>query len=485
MMVFAAGGGHARSGGDRVAGIVTALDSGVRTMSLASFTMVALLGLAPGPDPSALVEQLGSARYADRERAAASLLELKGEALPALRSARAAKDAEVRARASSLLDRIESELMVRPTMLALDFRDAPLTDVVKSLGERCAVNLILQPDVNAEVWKGRKVTLKEDEPVTFWDAIDRLCAAGQLQFNPNMHNGVVAGRLPTVTLWMGGPQQAFPAVDSGPFRVSLMSVHHHRDVNLQAPARVAGKKIAQAPAAIQSNVGDQFYFQMQIIAEPRLFLAQGGMLRMSEAVDDKGQSLLIPANDNQANRMVNYNGYNPFGPQSLQVQGFLKYPERPGKTLKTLKGSLPVAVATRKDDPLVITLAGSAGKTFRTEETTLIYHETKLDPNGQGPLVEITIRQHGGSFGGNNRNNEMAHFLASNNPQNQLELLDAQGKALQFYNRGGVGPPGDMRMTLGVVNNGGDAGAPAQIRYYDLTRAAAEASFEFHDVPMP
>ena len=452
-------------------------------MSLASFAMVALLGLAPAPDPSALVEQLGSARYVERERAASGLLELGAGALPALRGARSARDAEVRTRASAILDRIESDLMVRPTLVALDFRDRPLGEVIKAIGERGGVIFAVQPDANADAWKGRKITLQSEEPVPFLAAIDRLCAAAQVQSNPNNQNGMPGGRLPTLTLWQGPPQPTFPASDSGPFRVSLMSLHHHRDVNLQAVVRPAGAGKAAAPA-IQSNVGDQFYFQMQVVAEPRLFLGQGGLLKLTEAVDDKGQSLLPPTAETSANRVVNYGGFNQFGPQNLHLTGQLRYPERPGKTIRILKGSIPLAVATRKDDPVVINFAGAAGKSFRTEDTTLIYHDTKPDPNGQGPMVEITLRSHGGGYFGNVRN-DFANFQVANNPQNQLELLDAQGRLLPFYNRGSVGQPGDSRLTLGVFNNGVEVGPPAQIRYYDLTRAAAEATFEFHDVPMP
>ena len=51
---------------------------------------------APQSDPSALVGQLGAARYADREAAAGALERLGRAALPALRAARDHRDPEVR-----------------------------------------------------------------------------------------------------------------------------------------------------------------------------------------------------------------------------------------------------------------------------------------------------------------------------------------------------------------------------------------------------
>ncbi len=458
-------------------------------MSVASFTMIALLGLAPAADPSGLVEQLGSARYAEREQAATALRGLGVAALPALRTARSARDAEVRTRAAAILDHVESEQMVRPTLVDLDFQDGALPDVVKAIGERSQVNLVLQPEGNPEIWKGRKVTLKEDAPVPFWAAIDRLCAAGQLRHDQTSPTGLPVGRLPSMNLSMGGPQPTGPTVDSGPFRIVLFSVTHNREVLLQAgvrPVQALRKKPMPAALAapIQTNVNEQFFFQMQVIAEPRLFLSQGGPLKLTEAADDKGQSLLLPSNDNQANQMVNQGYLNPNRPQPIQLVGQLKYAEKPGKTIKTLKGSLPMSVAARKDNPLVIHLAGAAGKTFRTEEATLIYHETKPDPNGQGPLVELTLRNHGGAYLGPNARAEMMAMHTMIAPQNQLEVLDAQGKVLPYYNRNTSGQPGDTRLSLAIMNNG-DGGAPATVRYYDLTRATTEAIFEYHDIPMP
>jgi uncharacterized protein (TIGR03067 family) len=70
------------------------------------------------PPPSALeigplIQQLGSDRYVERE-AASKKLEVFGErALPVLRKARHSKDAEVRKRASLLIEVVERPLLVR------------------------------------------------------------------------------------------------------------------------------------------------------------------------------------------------------------------------------------------------------------------------------------------------------------------------------------------------------------------------------------
>ena len=56
----------------------------------------------PTLEPTALVVELGSARYASREAAAQALERIGGPALAALRSARDSQDPEVRTRATLL-----------------------------------------------------------------------------------------------------------------------------------------------------------------------------------------------------------------------------------------------------------------------------------------------------------------------------------------------------------------------------------------------
>ncbi len=152
-------------------------------MNVAHWAVIGLLMLGAGrDDPASLVEQLGAPRFADREQASRALEALGREALPLLREARNSKDPEVQTRATTLIDRIESKLMVRPTLVQLDFHDQPLPVVVKTLAERTGVPMALVPE-NSPVWPSRRVTIEAAEPVTFWQMLDRVAAAGQLQHN--------------------------------------------------------------------------------------------------------------------------------------------------------------------------------------------------------------------------------------------------------------------------------------------------------------
>src|SRR4051794_21147171 len=89
--------------------------------------------LGSGPDPSELVDRLGSNRPADRAEASAALEKLGDAAVPALRAARfGSTDLVLRARAAAVLDAIEGRRLTRATMVRLDFEDRPVPEVLEA-----------------------------------------------------------------------------------------------------------------------------------------------------------------------------------------------------------------------------------------------------------------------------------------------------------------------------------------------------------------
>ena len=125
-------------------------------------------------------------------------------------------------------------------------------------------------------------------------------------------------------------------------------------------------------------------------AEPRLSLAPRGELRLSEAVDDRGGSL-IPAG--RRGQSLNYTGY--FGPPHgpvIETVAQLKMPANPGETIKKLRGTIPVTVSSRRPDPLIVPLEKSAGKTFQNSDVQLTIHDVRTLPDSRHTLVEISVR---------------------------------------------------------------------------------------------
>ncbi|MGB0066653.1 MAG: hypothetical protein WBQ11_01300, partial [Isosphaeraceae bacterium] len=110
-------------------------------------------------NPQILLEQLGATRYADREAAARALEKLGREAIPVLQNARDSRDMEIRTRAAALLQKIEGSLLTMPTMVWLNFKDAPLADVVQALGRQTGIKVFLFPE-NLPRWKQERLSLQ-------------------------------------------------------------------------------------------------------------------------------------------------------------------------------------------------------------------------------------------------------------------------------------------------------------------------------------
>src|SRR4051812_47966269 len=89
----------------------------------------------PTPPPSSeWIKQLGSDREDVRAAAETALGRRGRDVLPLLRVATDSRDTAIRSRALALIARIEGTLLLSPTMVALDFQDRPLAEVVATIG---------------------------------------------------------------------------------------------------------------------------------------------------------------------------------------------------------------------------------------------------------------------------------------------------------------------------------------------------------------
>lgn len=450
-------------------------------MTSASLLLIAVLGQAPEVDPRALVPRLGAPRYAEREEAAAALERLGGKALPALRAARDLRDPEVQSRAVALVNKIEGALLTQPTMLSLDFTDKPLLEAVKDLGEQSGTSITLVPDQSPQ-WATRRVTVHEPSPLPFWQAMDRFCDAARLQYNYGMY-GMPQARQPSLPLFDGNGRPAVPTVDSGPFRVSVLALHYQRDVTFPAGVpRFVGPGQLVGPR-FNTTLSENFYAQMQVVGEPRLAVSQTGPLRIEEAVDDRGQGLVSDLARAAANqRTSGYFGVNA-GPV-VQVQAALTRPEQPGKTIRKLRGILPLTVTTRKPGPLTIKLEGAAGQTFRNEDVAVTVADVRPLGNTRQTSIEMSVRPLSGSAGGPGGGRADVAMHRPDSLQQTIELSDAQGRLVPWYQTSYDLESG--RVTLAVTPQALDGNAaPVEMRFYSLARASTEVAFEFNDLPLP
>src|SRR5262249_39083225 len=179
-----------------------------------------------------------------------------------------------------------------------------------------ALPLGLAPD-GVQEWPKRLVTLRSSESVPFWQALDRLCEAAKIHYTLGPQVGPGSREASFGIAFADGLAPGVTS-DTGPFRVEFLSLHYQRDRELRPfPG------LAAAPAS------EQFRVQMQVQAEPRLMIGQAGNLRLIEAIDDAGQSLLLPSPPQGAAEVEDLVEFSP-GP-FLQLTVPLKYPARPGR----------------------------------------------------------------------------------------------------------------------------------------------------------
>ena len=74
------------------------------------------------------------------------------------------KDPEIRSRASALITKIEGGLLTKPTMVALDFHDQPLAEVVRVFGDQSGIKMAIFPEQPPGPQQ-KRVTLQESAPL--------------------------------------------------------------------------------------------------------------------------------------------------------------------------------------------------------------------------------------------------------------------------------------------------------------------------------
>lgn len=435
-----------------------------------------LLGAAPGDSGDArdaLVSKLGAPRYNDREAAAKAIQAQGVEVLPQLRAAvKTTTDPELRSRALELIARIENAAMLEPTRVRFSYPGTPLTEILKDLSAQGHIPVTLDwrdAPTNADA---DSLHLNAAGPISFWDAVERVASAAQLRVNFGPDHGMDnRGYGLGVRLSQTPSRNRAPVSLSGPFRFKIDSIHHQRD-------RHFDQDIADAS-------DEQLYLAIQLMSEPRLSIRQRGTIRVREAVDELGQNLGPPAISDEDDVAM----FAPFEVDAtprIDLQVFLKRPERAGATIKTLRGMIPLNVISRKQDPLEIPLEGATGKTFTSEALSITVRSISRDPIEPQTTIVLSLRHRlaeGGEVAKDDEEGGPSSALTS-----QFDATDSKGRRLLTF-AGDLVPDGaggveDETISLSIASPD-ETGVPAHLQVYGLNHANVDVPFEFHDVPMP
>jgi hypothetical protein len=413
---------------------------------------------AAPPTTERLIEQLGSPDYKARATATRTL-EARGEAaLPALRLAQNHPDLEVRQRLTALIASVERAALLAPKRVTLHAEQKPLPEVMAELAKQTGYRLDLQAGMQRS-----PVTLHADN-APFWPTLDKLCAQAGLIVH--QHHDAQGGL-------MFYPQNSYvPFIDyQGPFRLSAGGFHYSKSLTFATlPRNAAGG----------GQRSESLSFNFQVLAEPKLPLLGIGPAKLVAAVDDQDNSLIpplsrIPGYETHFGSYVGYRTYN------MQAQVSLSGPSPGARTLKLLKGTLPVTIlAEQKPEIVVENVLTVKHKKFDGPEVSLEVEEAKEGPNNSCQ-VQVTVRRTG-------KDNQQ-DYTWTNSLHQRIELQDDQGNKYvsQGFNANwGDGSPTNVRGSFMFGNNGtAKPGKPAKLIYYGWVTVQHPVDFEFRDLPLP
>jgi hypothetical protein len=416
-----------------------------------------------------LIERLREPDRVVREEAARTLLERGDEALPALRAAReAAGGAEARDRLGAVIAAAETARLARPTMVALDCDDRPLGEALQALSARSGHTLSLDDPALA----GRRVTVRTEAPVPFWEALDRLGRAGHVRHDPGPRRNA-EGNDPDAALvrLVDGDPPGFTAY-GGPLRVHLFATHRHVDLLFRGP-----EPGIPAPAAPPVTA------EVQVYAEPGRFVDAAGAPRL-EAVDARGRPLPAPAGGGgEVPSPAERSWLVPGRLSLLQWHVPLALADRPPGPKLRLRCVLPVVISAREPDPLVIPLADAAGKTFRHPGGMALTVE-RVNPRA-GRSTDLRLKVTDGDPAAA-RTPDPPGFIPdpmTDLLRNRLEFQDDAGRALTWLLPFDPAMGQDRVMWLQPAVSSRER--PARLLVYRLRRVATEVAVEFDGVPVP
>jgi hypothetical protein len=433
-----------------------------------SLGLVSLLsGAPPEKEPAAtrqielLIEQLGDKDFRQREEARKALIARGAEALPAMQKGRAHADPEVRRRLDELIPPLERALALAPKRVTLHATNKPIREIIEALTKQTGYKFggLEHPGVERDKLA---YTFHFDQ-LPFWQAMDQVCEAGGYVLQQGYYgdDNLRLFRQPDSSV-------PFIAYD-GPFKVIATGFNYNR--SNQFAQLVRNQPNSPSSESLQVN--------LTIVVEPKLPILRLGTVRLTAAEDEEKQSMLPSHNEpgNGGGRSFYYGGgYRSF---VHQAQATLILPSRTSRTVKILRGVIPVTLLADQK-PAVVTehLLSAKGKKFQTGVATF-HVEDVSELAGKQYQIKLAVTED--SKDGPN------DWVRIQSLQQRIELQDDKGNKEQFYfNSMGTNGTNSAQYTLVVQpNDNPKIGPPAKLVYYAWVLMEHEIAFTFRDLPLP
>jgi len=491
----------------------------MRTPALCIVLLVAgMVAAQPlrGPTPAelrALIQQLGSEDYAQREAAGKKLAATGAPAVEELRAASRSGNPEVVRRARELLRKIEArianEKALAPTLVELQAHEERLDDVLAELSKQAGAEVVLNGP-GAKELANRKVTLSTRGKVPFWQVVVGLCEQADLQLAA-VGGFSAPGSLP---LRMGRSE---PGIRTARGADRTVVLEARGDIH-RRPAAVYGAVLVEAIPLPKgaSHAGSATI--LQVWPEPRLAWQSTTGLKVSMATDSSGVKLVPDPNarpvtpptmptrrgtviirnvDGSARLGRDDSGFEvagKFRPNARQALAEFKMDGRSGVIVKELGASVfgtvqsgvdPLAQAGGLEENKTTSITGSGG----------VELSVRYEKNNSGRLVAIVTLtyerhavQHAGvgielpgvRGGGPGLGNQTIHGV---------RITDADGKPFTLGYVGGTGRSGGnmrevMSMTLELHPDKDGSGPPAQATFWGTYARPVEIPVVLRDVPL-
>jgi hypothetical protein len=406
-----------------------------------------------------LIDQLGDTDYRRRDLAERLLRSFGPDLLPELRAAREHSDAEVRRRLDELITTLEAGVMLAPKRVTLDVSKKPLRQALDEVSKQTGYKI--------EVWNTNEqqpYSFKFDN-VPFWEALDRISVAGGLVLQQGYGDQ---------TIRLQAQESYVPHICyDGPFRLVANGFQHNRSVDFAV--------VQKTPMAIQRS--ESLTFTFGIFAEPRLPLLGAGEPRLEAAYDSEHNSMVPQAggpNGLQGNHVTMRYG-NGYRATSMQLQLMLDHPSEKARSVKLIKGALPLTLLI-SEKPEVVTdqLLAAKGKKFKAADASFAIADITETPANKQYQLHMSITDESKEASDND-------YTWLNSLYSRIEVQDDKGNKYVLFGSSWSNSNArhvEMTLTYGPQGNA-NPGPPTKLVYQSWKTMPAQATFSFKDLPLP
>lgn len=409
-----------------------------------------------------LIPDLGASDSATRQAASERLNQLPFTALPALRQ-RLSKisDPETAARLQALIEKLEEDQTLSPTLITLDVKNASIDDVIDALTK--------QTPYPVKIWPERGWPRNDAKPITL-----------QVQQQPLLSVlAQISHQTPLIISNMGANDSGITVQGNGEFPnreahsdtffLGLTSINRNYDINL-------------TPTPGTESPNRHFTFSTVIFGDPRLtIIEEPSYLLLTQVTDSNDNSLLVDSPTNKG-KLGSPTRTTPWINHFWNFHTELAYPTNPGTKITSLKGEAHFIVQSRTAS-VTFTDLKAVGQEQNLEGMQVILENFK--GNSKGHLSTSLI------FRPKRMPTPNFRKLFESPRNVQIQLCDDQDRVLATSNGpSGGGSDSERKYEYGFsIQNDNpkiDTPTPTKLKISLPTKQKEIIlPFEFKDIPIP